>query len=691
MIIYKPFLTSLLSVALLAGCANDLQGPYSPNQSYLKDEVKSKAVVNTTAIGSSRNNSGGNEAGKQAGMSYLSPLKVQQADNKQGVDLTLKFSDADKVQLTADDLPLKDFLHYVMGELLGVSYILGEEVKTDSKTVTLNLQEDLSKRKLYTVSEDILTERGYVIRFDDGIYYIHKEETSGSQGSVTYGYGNQPEDVPNTSLEIIQMVPFQFGLQSQLSRVLSTIAKVKITVDSAHNALIVRGKRREVIKALEFITLMDQPGFRDRQIGVYKTTFVSTEEMKLKLPELLAQEGLSVSGERQTGKAVSIVTLDRIGTVVFFANSRLVLDRVNFWAEKIDQPASGNEMQYFLYPPQFSRATDLGQSLQLLIGGGKGLGSSASASSQNKQTSSSQSGRSQSSSTITASSEGMKLVVDERANSLIFQTTGERYRQLLPLIKRLDVMPKQVILEVMIAEVTLTDEFKQGVEFALSSGNYNLTTSGSFGVEDFGGLGYTLTGSNGKLAVSLFQSNSLVNILSRPSLVVRDGVEANINVGNDIPIIGSTTQDPVSGDRETTQVDYRKTGVELGVTPTINAQGVVIMEIDQKISNQIEGGSTVANSPSFFERTIKTEVVAMSGQTVILGGLMSENRSKVNTRVPILADLPILGELFQADTDSGDKTELVVLVTPRIIETSDEWNDIKNQFESNLTEINLNQ
>ena len=180
------------------------------------------------------------------------------------------------------------------------------------------------------------------------------------------------------------------------------------------------------------------------------------------------------------------------------------------------------------------------------------------------------------------------------------------------------------------------------------------------------------------------------DILSRPSLVVRDGASATITVGTDIPIVGETTSDPINGENQTTKIEYRKTGVELAVTPTVNAQGIVIMEIKQKISNEVEAGSTVAVSPSVFERSIDTEVIAQSGQTIILGGLISDNRTKKDSRVPFFADLPIIGNLFKAKTDAGDKTELVVLVTPRVIESTNQWAEIKQLFDSSLGSLSFN-
>jgi len=619
------------------------------------------------------------------GMQYLAPLTTEQSTQHQSINLTEQFSDQALVTLTADDLPLKDYLHYVMGELLGVSYILGEQVKSDTKTVTLNLQKQISQRKLFNVSEKLLTERGYVIRFDEGIYYIHQAEGKGNQGSIAYGYGNKTENVPNVSGNIMQLVPFDFGLQSQLSIVLQTIAKVIVLTDVPHNAFIIQGKRAEILKALDFIHLMDQPNIRNRAVGIYNTVYVSTTVIEKKLPELLAQDGITSGINNSINKAVSMIVLDSVSSVIFFAPNNRILARVHFWLEQLDKAPSGNELQYFLYHPKFARATDLGESLQALISGSNtaGAGKNTSAAKQNDKVNQTQS----SNSLISAQGKDISLVVDERASALIFNTSGDKYRQLLPLIKRLDVMPKQVILEVMIAEVTLTDEFQQGLSFALTnmgiaseSGGFNLTSGAA-------GLSYALSGAQGSLTLNLLQTNSHVNVLSRPSLLVRDGVTANITVGDVIPTVGQIVTDPVNG--SITSIVYRKTGVELQVKPTINALGLVIMEIEQKISNTASGSSSVAGTPTVFERSIKTEVIAQSGQSIILGGLISENNASNDTRVPFFSSIPLVGHLFNSTNESKDKTELVVLVTPRVIETGDEWASIKAKLSAQFSQLTL--
>jgi len=676
----KQVIISLILTFTLTACATNTQKKQYINSSYLKESKDTQLNIDNKGVSSNIEI----KDAKLKTLEYLPPLKTESKRDNNVNDLTTKFSSNDLVQIAVDELALTDYLHYVLGELLEVSYIPGETVKADSKTITLNIQKPISKRKLFSLSEELLSERGYVIRFEDGIYYIHKADSTGSQGEITYGYGSHVDNVPNTSLDIIQLVPFTFGMQTSISNTLRGIVKIKATPDFQRNAIILQGKRKNILRALEFINLMDQPVFKNRHIGSYKATYVDTATLIDKLPGLLKQEGITVSAKGQNDQAVSLISLERIGTLILFANSKELINRVGFWSQQIDKPSKANKLEYFIYHPQFARATDLGESLQVLIGGKSNLGNSTSAASQNKNKSSSTKGNS-----ISATTEDLSLVVDERTNALIFKATGDKYRQLYPLIQRLDVMPRQVLLEVVIAEVKLSDTFKQGVDFVLTNqggastvGGFNLSSGSK-------GLTYLLSGSDGSLTLNLLRTNSNVNVLSRPSLLVRDGVTASITVGDDIPTVGEIITDPTNGSK--TSVVYRKTGVELGVKPTINAQGVVIMEIDQKISNQATGDDSVAGSPIIFERSIRTEVVAKSGQTIILGGLISENSSVSDTSVPFFSSIPIIGSLFNSTNDTGDKTELVVMVTPRVIESVDEWEAIVEKFSSGFNNLKLNQ
>jgi general secretion pathway protein D len=291
----------------------------------------------------------------------------------------------------------------------------------------------------------------------------------------------------------------------------------------------------------------------------------------------------------------------------------------------------------------------------------------------------------------TASGDGVTLSIDGRSNSLIFYTTGPRYEALLPMIRRLDIPPKQIVLEAMIAEVTLTGEFSNGVEFAFRDGKLAGGTAGGLGLPS-GGLALTYdAGIVDQIRLRLQASDARVNVLSSPILVVKDGVGATIQVGNDVPTVGATAADPIQSDRIVTTVLYRKTGLNLSITPNINAEGSVLLTINQSTTSTVPGSSGVSGAPIFFQRSVTTEVVAGSGQTVFLAGLRSESDSSTTARIPVLGSVPLVGKLFSSDTRRREKTELVILITPRIVGELGEWTDIMKGLSNSLRLLNLPQ
>ncbi len=680
----KALFLGMIAMSVLTGCARSNSG-ITAAPSYLEKAQTNN--VTATAVDKVEDTQQAKKASE--GIVYIEPLQNKSGPKSSQTDLASQFSDAEQVKLTADSLLVKDYLHYVFGELLNVNYILGEQLNASKAQVTLNLQDALSKRKLFTISEQMLQERGIVIRFQDGIYYIHKSE-DGISNNLVYGYGANPEDVPNTSSEIVQLAPFKAGMQTSLANTIKQLTQVNAKAMFEQQAIMLKGKRNDIIKALEFMQLVDQPVFRDRSIGMYKSSFVPVDDLSKQLQDLLKQEGISVSINASSEQAISIVPLERTNTMVFFTNNKDFLKRVSFWASQLDKPADGNQEQYFVFVPEFARAVDLGTSIQNLLGGGsaQALSNSTSAASQNQQLNTSSQSKKSASANVSVQSDGIKMVVDERSNSLIFYTTGDAYRNLLPMIKRLDIMPKQIMLEVMIAEVSLTDVFKQGVEFALT--NLGATAQGGFtlnaNTQNSPGLTYALSGTAGSLAINLLQTNDYVNVLSRPTLAVRDGVQANISVGDRIPVVGEIVTDSTNGSRAS--VSYLETGIDLKVTPTVNAQGVVVLEISQEISTQSEGTGAEGN-PIVFERSLQTEVIAANGQTIMLGGLISENSTLSDTSVPFFSSIPIVGKLFDKTNNNSTKTELVVLVTPRIIGNTAEWESVYEQFKQGLTELKI--
>jgi len=632
-----------------------------------------------------------NEAQQQDTFTRINTLKDSEK-LKLEIDLSKQFGNKKTFQVSVNELPLNEFIHYTLGELLQVSYFIEPSIKSKKTPVTLELKEPVNAQRLFQLVQEVFSQNEVSITLNDDIFYIFPEPKKGNKSDVAFGFGRVEASVPNVSGKIIQMVPIKYGVSIGMRSMFSSLVDARISVDSAQNMLTVEGKRASVLRALALVELIDSPTLSKKAMALMSFKYIDSTTFIEKVSLLLEQEGIYTKSSRDSSATLQFVPIEHLGKIVVFATANEILDRVEYWAKQLDKPATGAEQSFYIYHPKFARASDIGQSLAPLLGGSfKSNKSKAEAAPSTAATGDTAPKPSSSTGNTVQSIEGdgIRLVVDERANALIFYSTGQYYQELQPILNQLDIMPKQVMMEVVIAEVKLTGSFSKGVQYAIESGAAGTRKEAfSFNTDGKGGFNYSIVGLPGNVSVNLSQTDGLVNVLSRPTLLVRDGVAASISVGDDIPTVGSTTSDPLNGERETTTIEYRQTGVDLTVTPTINAQGTVIMTIQQSISN-VSDTSGASDNPSFFERTLNTEVVAGNGQTVMLGGLISENKSNGASSVPFFGSLPVLGHLFRSDSSSTDKTELVILVTPKIVQNTDDWQRVKQSFIQGLENLSF--
>ena len=588
-----------------------------------------------------------------------------------------------QLKVSAEAMPMKDFIHYVFGQLFSVNYILGASIESNgdaiNERVTISLQKSLAPRELFDLTVGLLNERGVNYKFEDGTFFIFRGEDSDNGPQMVIGLGRDEATVPKTNQQIMQVIPLKFGIKVAMERTLRSLVKAKITPDFSQGAIFAEGSREQILKVIELIDLLDTPANTGRYVGLLDLLYILPDDFARQVKILLQNEGIGASINSAQNANLVLVPLKQLGAVAIFASNEFLLNRASYWAKMIDVPATGDVKQYFIYKPRYSSVSDLYESFEDLVDTASDNSSGKSGSTTGVAPSSKRSN--------TVGLSDVKMLIDSRSNSLIFYASGVNYRALMPLLKRLDVMPKQVMLDILIAEVSLKDEFKYGVEWAVQRGEVNLTTQGAFGATSVGGIGLIINGTEGPLQANFLQTNNLVNVLSNPSLMVRDGTSAAINIGSSISIVGSTTQDPINGDRQTTESEYRKTGVNVSVEVSVNAAGIVVMKVDQMISNSVPGSAGAGGNPDIFERSIRTEILAQSGQTVMLGGLISETGSSGSSGTPFMSKIPLLGGLFKTDARSSDRTELIMLVTPRVIEDLTEWDSVLENFSEALRHL----
>ncbi|AWL11214.1 Type II secretion system protein [Saliniradius amylolyticus] len=680
----KKITVTVILSTLLIGCATNQESHENQKQDNFVYELKKSYLSGGEPVQEATEPEDTDDEGRKKDFEPLKSITADQKEEVQQQRIAETFSAQEKATIAAENMPLTEFLHYAFGEILSENYVVAPDLKNNKTPVTANVKEPVSKRELFNIIASVLKREQVSVDYDNGTFFFQAAKLGKAKAAI--GIGNTPESVPNTSGQILQVVPIKYGIKVALERTVRELISATIRADFEQSSLFVMGDRSNVLRALELIDILDTPANRGKHIGLITLTYIPLNEFVNQTKTLMENEGLNVGVNTGSNSNIALVPLEHLGSAAVFATSEELLDRVKYWATILDQPTRGESEQYFVYNPKYARATDLGKSIGDLIS----LGSRSTVSKNQRSTGANAEelrNTGDSGSTL-VSAEKMSFVVDERSNSIIFRTSGSQYQTLLPLLRKLDVLPKQVLLEVLIAEVTMADDFKYGVEFALkNSSRLSVTTQGSFGAGETGGLNLSFLDGGAEAVASFFKENKFINVLSNPSLLVRDGVAANISVGTDIPVVGGTVSQ--DGGNVTTNIEYRKTGVDVSVTPTINAQGVVIMSINQRISNTVDTTAGSNGSPSIFERSLDTEAVVGSGKTVLLGGLISEDVSNGETKVPGFGDLPLVGHLFKGRTDSRSKTELVMLVTPKVIESNEQWNKLMSDFEGGLENIRL--
>ena len=277
--------------------------------------------------------------------------------------------------------------------------------------------------------------------------------------------------------------------------------------------------------------------------------------------------------------------------------------------------------------------------------------------------------------------DGVRVVADEYNNSLLVLATPYEYDRIEKSLIKLDVVATQVLIEASIIEVTLTDDLQYGLEWAFNdklgggdTGSGLLDLGGGLGAQ-VPGFSYTVSDSAGavKAVVNALAEKSLINVISTPSVMVLDNHTASIHVGDQQPIRSASTV--TNGGNVQQSIQYKDTGVKLSVTPSVNDGRLVTLQIQQSITD-VGSVDAATGQRTFLERNVNSTVAIRSGESVVLGGLIRDNESQGRSGIPLLMDIPLLGSLFSTTTKDNSRTELLIFISPRVVEGEDELRDL---------------
>ena len=447
------------------------------------------------------------------------------------------------------------------------------------------------------------------------------------------------------------------------------------------------------------------------------------------------------------GGLIRVFPVERLNALVVVTPRAHLLTQVETWVRRLDRPTDTLEASLFVYPVQNGSALQLaemlnglfgGQSTQAKSGGGvaggsaptqftqgagstglasggaggsnpfggssTGAGSSAGTgtaggSGFQAMTNNSNNKASPNNASLTSTSQldgNVRVVADEKRNALLIRAPRTEYRRIEQALRELDKAPSQVLIEASIVEVSLTGNLQYGVEWfvqnSLSGGRegqalLNMNKTGDIGPKQ-PGFSYTILNKAGVVRATLnaLAEKSQVRLLSSPSVLVLNNHNATIQVGQQQPIKSSTSV--TTGNLVTESIVYKDTGVMLSVTPSVNAGGLITLDISQQVTD-VGDLDTATGQRAFLTRQIQTRVAVRSGEPIVLGGLIRENDTSGRNGVPLFSSIPVVGALFGNTTSNNNRTELLVLMTPRALEDDDALRSASAEMRQRMRSMSL--
>lgn len=610
------------------------------------------------------------------------------------------------VTANLDNLPLPAFINTVYGHLLHVDYFLDPSLAKTSDLVTLRVNEPQPPATFYKVAADVLQRYGVAVQWDGHtVNLIPAKEAKGSEPPILIS-GSALPSVPESHRPVFQLIQLHAVATGDVQRWLETAyanSQLKIDTDIRRNAVILSGPEALVRQAVQAVKVLDRPFLRGSFSRRIEPAFISATDLAPRLVDALNAEGYSASTGVEPGRSIIILPITAANSLLVFAPDQATLDHVIQWAHTIDQPnpTSGKD-SLFYYPVQNTKAAEIAAVLNGTSGTGNQdltMGSNPTPTANTSGKPANEANPKGGSSTAGAIGEG-SLRVDVPRNALIYRGDPTEWQRMLPLIRQMDRPARQVMIQVTIAEVTLTSDTNYGVSWLAfdKHGRFNGNwvvgqlggttgtgtgtgtggtggtggTSGSSSIGN-GGLSYLIdvAGAN-RAQLTALASDNRVTILSTPRLLVQSGQQASINVGTQVPTLTSTTasNQQTGGTSNLLQsVQYVNTGIILDVKPTIFSDNRIDLEISQEVSAALPVATTGPQSPAISDRKVSTTLTLQDGGSVVLGGLISTQTTNGNTGVPLLKDIPLIGNLFSSHTKNKQRDELLIMIVPYIIDS----------------------
>ncbi|MFT6098062.1 MAG: general secretion pathway protein D [Arenicella sp.] len=574
------------------------------------------------------------------------------------------------------DISIREAARMILSDQLGKEFTISPEVQGQ---VSLNNQGGLAVSDLVPTLEVLLSTVNARLIIQDNSYSI----VPGADNNLAVSQGN------------FEIIPLRYIDATEFAKLLDGY-QVSATAVKRGNLLALSGSNSKINKVKELARSFDVNWLKGMSIGLFPVDNTSAETIRGELVELFGQEI-----DKSQAQAMRIIAIERSNSIMVIANHNDSVKMIGDWVERLDKAGGASNQAFFIYRVQNGRATDLAKLLESMFGntgfGNTGTGSSGIGNpglgNTNQLSGDDERGRTAPRSLSNLKQKNnFRVVADESTNSIIVTGSPHYYKAVRDAMKQLDSTPLQVLVEARIMELTLSDDLQYGLEWYLNGSRGNSNTRGGLDLGGSGigaiqpGFSYVVERAGEvRAALNGLADDSRLKVLSSPSLMVLNNRTASILVGDEVPIPTRQAVSNISPEAPTVnEIEYRNTGILLTVSPRVNSGGMVTMEISQEVSSVINNTTSQIDAPTIQQRQLNSTVSIRDGQTVVLGGLIREQSSSREAGVPLLKDIPGLGKLFSTTTDVSKRTELIVLITPRVISNGDDTDAITQEYREKM-------
>ncbi len=632
------------------------------------------------------------------------------------------YNSRDKVSINYDSEPLALIVEQLLGGLLAANYVTVAEL---AGSVTFQTQKSIYKYQVPAVVRDILARNGYVMKLINGVYQIGVPEVI-QQLEANAAFGKSGDLVS-------RVINLKRGEAEEIASVVAGVLPLgaSVTPVQSSNAIILRASLADISSILELVNTLSESGAADNLVAIIPLNESPPEQVAASLLGLYSNNGTLPAD------IPVVIPLENQQSLLVGVKSKRAMSDVRRLLKGLDRDLR-DQPSLRIIPLKHLPADEIATQLNAIFGNGanpvgaqtadnSGAPNAAPAAQGNEGADANEGGdsvqapaivrrssndrgqgspnasrfrdrqdelnsRATAGAAVTAQVQtDISIVPDNRNNALLVYANFKQFKRLREVVRSLDLPLAQVVIEATIVEVDINDELGYGVQWFLQGQGITLRSSENAQPGDPGTAGgvallnFGVGSLNATVVLEALQAVTDVQIISSPYLTVLDGRAARLSIGDQIPFVTATSTSNANGVTVTNQVEVRDTGIILEVTPRVGVDNSVLLNINQEVSSVRPGGAGVELTPTISQRSINSDVVVKSGRTILLGGLIQDTATKTKTGVPVVSKIPIFGELFKQTQDNLNRTELLVMITPRVIRKASQLENITRQLRYNLS------